>query len=183
MLVNRHFGLLEDGRSVRLHPGQSDALQAEVLTYGAILHRLSYPIRGQRRELILAQRLAQYERDPPTSGRWWGDSQTASRRTFRHRRPCASAVRNENGNHLHGGATGVGKRLWKMCDPPSDTSVRLELHSPAGEEGYPGNLDIIMNWILPDALRFTTAPRRFGDTRESDLPPVFQSRWTATCTG
>lgn len=159
MPVIRHFGLLEDGRSVEaVTLGSPEALQAEVLTYGAILHRLSYPIRGQRRELILAlTQLAQYEQDPayvgPVVGRF---ANRIAHGRFAIDGHTHQLSRNENGNHLHGGAMGVGKRLWKMCAPPSDTSVRLELHSPAGEEGYPGNLHIMLELrILPDALRFS----------------------------
>jgi aldose 1-epimerase len=71
---------------------------------------------------------------------------------------------NEDGNHLHGGARGVGKRLWQLLDAPTGERLRLGLHSPAGEEGYPGNLDIeLVISTTPDTLRIhfvarTTAP-------------------------
>ena len=59
------FGTLEDGRRIdALTLGEPHGLQAEVLTYGAILRRLSFPVRGQRRNLILGfDRLEDYVRD------------------------------------------------------------------------------------------------------------------------
>ena len=60
----RSFGTLEDGRSVDAITLGAAGLQVEVLTYGAILRRLSYPVRGVRRDLILHfDRLEHYERD------------------------------------------------------------------------------------------------------------------------
>ena len=61
----RPFGTLADGRSVEaITLGDEGGLNVEVLTYGAILRRLSYPVHGQRRDLVLNfDRLEHYERD------------------------------------------------------------------------------------------------------------------------
>jgi aldose 1-epimerase len=49
------FGTLEDGRRVEaIRLGTAQGLQVEVLTYGAILRRISCPVRGQRRDLVLS---------------------------------------------------------------------------------------------------------------------------------
>jgi aldose 1-epimerase len=141
----RPFGNLRDGRSVEaitLHGPQG--LQAEVLTYGAILHELSIPVGGRRRALILKlANLDAYEQDPayvgPVVGRFAnriaGGRFSIDGNT--HQLDC-----NENGNHLHGGTRGIGKQLWRLLDAPSGSALRLGLHSPAGDAGYPGNLDI-----------------------------------------
>src|ERR1044072_6224944 len=59
------FGTLEDGRRVEaIRLGTAAGLQVEVLTYRALLHRISYPVRGERRELILSfATLDEYVRD------------------------------------------------------------------------------------------------------------------------
>jgi len=50
----RSFGMLEDGRSIEaITLGSEQGLQVEVLTYGAILRRLTFPVNGVRRDLIL----------------------------------------------------------------------------------------------------------------------------------
>ncbi|WP_425097617.1 aldose epimerase family protein [Tropicibacter sp. S64] len=43
-------------------------------------------------------------------------------------------------HHLHGGPGGIGWRNWNM-KPLSDKAVRLTLHSPDGDQGYPGAVD------------------------------------------
>ena len=136
--------------------GGQQGLQAEVLTYGAILHGLSYPVGGQRRALVLQlDSLTQYEKDPayvgPVVGRF-ANRIAAGRFAIdgkTHQLTC-----NENGNHLHGGVRGLGKGLWRLLEAPTEAGLRLGMFSPDGEEGYPGNLDIELTLsIEQDCLR------------------------------
>lgn len=60
---------------------------------------------------------------------------------------------NENGRtHLHGGGAGAfSRRLWRFAGI-DDASVRLELVSEHGEEGYPGTLRVACTYTaLPPA--------------------------------
>lgn len=135
--------------------GEAQGLQAEILTYGAILHRLDLPVAGQRRSLVLQlPTLSHYEQDPayvgPVVGRF-GNRIAGGR--FVVDGTAYQLTRNEHGNHLHGGALGVGKRLWTLLESPSGNTCRLGMTSPAGEEGYPGNLLIeLLLTIRPDSL-------------------------------
>lgn len=52
-------------------------------------------------------------------------------------------------DHLHGGYTGLDKRVWQ-CESFSDDSLVLRYLSKDGEEGYPGNLDITLKYELND---------------------------------
>ena len=54
---------------------------------------------------------------------------------------------NERDNHLHGGRLGFSKKYWRMIEQ-TDTSISFFLHSPDGDLGYPGNLDIIVTYSL-----------------------------------
>jgi aldose 1-epimerase len=56
---------------------------------------------------------------------------------------------NNGPNHLHGGLAGLDKRLWKAVTLAD--GVTLHYHSPDGEEGYPGNLDIAVTYRLNEA--------------------------------
>ena len=47
---------------------------------------------------------------------------------------------NIGAHHLHGGPGGLGKQNWRMT-PEGDRAVRLHLHSPHMDQGYPGNID------------------------------------------
>lgn len=152
------FGRLADGREVQSFTiGSADGVQAEVLTYGAILRRLSVPVNGVRRDVILRfDTLAEYERDAayvgPIVGRF-GNRIAGSRFTLDGVEHTVTA--NEGANHLHGGRLGFGKSVWRVSEHDA-RRVALSLRSPAGDEGYPGTLDATVALeARDDALRIT----------------------------
>lgn len=58
---------------------------------------------------------------------------------------------NNNGNQLHGGAGGFFIKVWDarpFKNDKGDESLELTYLSPAGEEGYPGNLTIKVIYSL-----------------------------------
>jgi aldose 1-epimerase len=58
-----------------------------------------------------------------------------------------------NNNQLHGGKKGFGELVWDV-ESVSENSIQLSLHSPDGDMGYPGALDMTVEYILTneDAL-------------------------------
>ncbi len=61
---------------------------------------------------------------------------------------------NEGRNTLHGGPDGFSKRVWTVLDA-SSTDVAFALHSPDGDQGFPGALDVRVRytWSDDDAIR------------------------------
>ena len=61
-----------------------------------------------------------------------------------------SLATNNGPNHLHGGIKAFDKAIWDAKTFQDDNQLSLELHylSKDGEEGYPGNLDVIVRYIL-----------------------------------
>jgi aldose 1-epimerase len=55
---------------------------------------------------------------------------------------------NDGVNHLHGGATGLGRRIWEMETDTAANTLYLFYRSPDGEEGYPGNVDFAITFRL-----------------------------------
>jgi aldose 1-epimerase len=140
------FGLLDDGRSIEaITLGDARGLQVEVLTYGAILRRLTYPVRGVRRELLLHfDRLEHYVRDRAYVGSLVGRfGNRIAGGAFTLDGVKHQLAVNETPNHLHGGTLGFGKRVWRVLDVSGQEPPRvvLGLTSPDGEEGYPGTLE------------------------------------------
>jgi aldose 1-epimerase len=165
----RSFGVLADGRPIEaVTLGDPDSLQVEVLTYGAILRRLSFPVRGQRRDLILNfDRLEDYERDRAYVGSLvgrFGNRIAGSRFVLDGKAHHVTA--NEGGNHLHGGALGFGKRVWRVLEAEERRPrAVLGLRSPDGEEGYPGNLDATVELMVsPRALSIVLSARSDAPT-------------------
>ncbi len=59
-------------------------------------------------------------------------------------------------HHLHGGEVSFGRRTWQIAEHDK-TSVIFSLHSPDGEGGYPGNLDVTCRYEInaPATLHIT----------------------------
>lgn len=59
---------------------------------------------------------------------------------------------NNGENHLHGGKVGFDKRMWKserlLDKEAKSVGVRFSLVSDDGDEGYPGNLDVAVDYVL-----------------------------------
>lgn len=57
--------------------------------------------------------------------------------------------KNNGANSLHGGKVGFSHRLWNVKPVDGDEPrLILTLHSPDGEENYPGNLDVTVTYSL-----------------------------------
>jgi aldose 1-epimerase len=62
-------------------------------------------------------------------------------------------ARNNGENSLHGGLKGFDKVVWKAKETATSGNAGVELSylSQDGEEGYPGNLSVIVTYALSDA--------------------------------
>jgi aldose 1-epimerase len=58
-------------------------------------------------------------------------------------------AKNNNGNHLHGGEIGFESVVWDV-DSVSQNFIRFKRISPDMEEGYPGNLNVTVEYSLND---------------------------------
>lgn len=61
-----------------------------------------------------------------------------------------SLATNNGPNHLHGGNKGFDKVLWDMVHHPAENKLTLTYTSSDGEEGYPGSLDVTVNYVLTE---------------------------------
>ena len=59
---------------------------------------------------------------------------------------------NDGPNHLHGGPQGFHRVIWEVepFQTPGSRGALLRHSSPAGTEGYPGNLDVRVTYTLSD---------------------------------
>lgn len=62
-----------------------------------------------------------------------------------------STTANEGSTHLHGGPNRALDRVeWQLVPGTPDDTVTYQYLSPAGEEGYPGNLTVTSSYQLTD---------------------------------
>ncbi|WP_105901260.1 galactose-1-epimerase [Vibrio gangliei] len=56
---------------------------------------------------------------------------------------------NDNDNSLHGGINGFDKRRWQVKEC-SESHITYNLHSPDGDQGFPGNLVVEVAYTLTE---------------------------------
>ena len=56
---------------------------------------------------------------------------------------------NNNGNNLHSGIDFYQHRMWTVKET-TENSITFSLHSPDGDQGFPGNFDVDVTYTLTD---------------------------------
>lgn len=158
-MISRHyFGTLEDGREVYSYLlRHASGMSVRILELGGAVMELYAPDRLGRRTNVVAgyDSLRDYMLDTTYFGALIGRvaNRIAKGKYSVDDREYAAYI-NNGPNSLHGGKVGFSHRIWsvKPLDGENPTLV-LTLHSPDGEEGYPGNLDVTVTYTLsPNAL-------------------------------
>ncbi|MDA1275439.1 MAG: galactose mutarotase [Verrucomicrobia bacterium] len=148
------FGTTSNGQSVDLFTlTNPNGLIAKIATYGAILTELHIPDRqGNVADVVLGfDNLDSYLKGHPHFGCTTGRvANRIAKGKFSLNGKEFSLAINNGPNHLHGGLQGIDKRVWNATtvDSVSGEAVQLRYFSPDGEEGYPGNLNLQVTYIL-----------------------------------
>lgn len=126
--------------------GSADGLQAEILTLGGTLRSLTLPVNGKRIPLVLSlPDLPAYLKDTSYLGQLVGRyGNRIAGAAFELEGKTYKLTANNGPNTLHGGTVGFGKYVWKVLGAGGgkNTYVKLGHRSPAGINGFPGNLDV-----------------------------------------
>jgi len=130
--------------------GTADGLQIEVCDFGARWLSCLVPMPdGSRREAILGHATpADHATEPGFFGaivgryanRIGGAAFTLDGQEHR-------LLANEGENQLHGGPDGFDRRTWSVVEHGA-RHLRLALHSPHGDQGYPGELSAEIEYRL-----------------------------------
>lgn len=150
--MRESFGLLPNGKEAFLYTIHGGGITASVTDYGAALVRLMAPDRhGVVSDVVLGFEDANGYRTQDgclgatvgrSANRLKGASFTLNGTEY-HLTP------NENGNNLHSGPDTYYTRLWNLKEQGADF-LTFTLHSPDGDQGYPGNADIQVTYRLDD---------------------------------
>ena len=150
------FGTMDDGTAVSLYTmTNSQGVVMQVINYGGIITSLSIPDRnGIMEDVVLGyDSLAGYLRSNPYFGSLIGryGNRIARGKFSLDGKPYTLAT-NNGANHLHGGVKGFDKVFWNIAEHPADNGVAIKLtyRSKDMEEGYPGNLDVTVIYVLTD---------------------------------
>ena len=168
------FGYLDD-KPVDLHTLENDnGIVVKVTNYGGTVTDIIAPDKHGIAESIVCgfNNLESYFGDVYLGnapyfgcivGRYAGRVKDG---TFRVGGQHYQVATNDGTNHIHGGIKGFDKCLWDV-DPVESgdgyLALKLSLLSPDGDEGYPGNLNVEVEYTLNNDNELRTHYRALTD--------------------
>ena len=148
------FGKLPDGRQADLITIENDNnVVCKITNYGGILTSWQIPDKdGNKTDIVLGwDDLDSYINDSSFLGAIIGRyGNRISKGKFMIDGKEYQLALNQPPNHLHGGNQGFNKVLWNysLIDEADRKGVKLGYLSKHMEEGYPGNLNVEVSYVL-----------------------------------
>lgn len=151
-MKKQSFGFLPDGREAHLYTISCGSLTAAVTDFGATLVRLLVPdAQDAADDVVLGyDDVLGYLNNGGCLGAAVG--RCANRiggARFPLNGKTYTLVKNDGENNLHSGPDYWFKRLWTLVDS-GDDHLTFALHSPDGDQGFPGNLDFTLTYRLTE---------------------------------
>ena len=137
-------------REIQLYSLSNGTIEVTMADYGCTIRSIHAPDRYGNKENIAAgfKDPNQYRNDHPyfgsTVGRFAG--RIANGKVTIDGKEYLLPI-NADGNHLHGGIEAFHRKFWKMEEMSKDR-ISFSYTSENGEEGYPGNLAISVEFFL-----------------------------------
>lgn len=146
------FGSTSKEEAVLYTLTNENGMSASITNYGAALVKLNVPDKeGKLRDVVLGyDDVTGYEKGGGSFGapvgrnanRIGGAVITIQDKTY-------ELEKNDNGNNLHSGTNYYNKRIWNVGEK-TDSKIEFVLHSPDGDQGYPGTLDMHVTYELTE---------------------------------
>ena len=156
VITTEVFGTLPDGRQAQLFTIRNEnGFEVKLTNYGGIITSMVVPDKnGRPGDVVLGfDDLTAYAGSHPHMGPVIGRySGYIANGTFTIDGVEYEVAKNSGKNHLHGGVKAFDKVLWEPNEVRSadGRGVQLKYRSPDGEEGYPGNLNVSVTYIVRD---------------------------------
>jgi aldose 1-epimerase len=149
------FGKMPDGREVKMFTLSNDrGMSMSVINYGGIIVALNVPDKnGKIEDVVLGyDSLTHYIKNNPYFGALIGRyGNRIAKGKFSLDGNSYQLDTNNEPNHLHGGSDGYHAVFWNIePDTVGRNALRLTYQSKDGEEGYPGNLNIEVVYLLTE---------------------------------
>ncbi len=154
MIKKREYGTARTGETVYAYTLENgNGMSAEILTYGGIITKLHVPdANGGTVDVVLGRNnLEEYFDNAGYVGALIGrHANRIALSRFELNGKTYELNPNENSNNLHGGIIGFDKKVWAAEESGTDDApaLILTLHSPDGDEGFPGNLDVTVTYTV-----------------------------------
>jgi len=152
--MKKFFGKLPDGSDAYLYTITGGGLTTVVSDLGATIVKLYVPDRdGNLGDVVLG---FDDPKDYIASGTFFGavvgrNANRVGGAKFTMGGREYTMDTNDNGcNNLHSGFDFYKNRLWSV-ESITENTIRLHLHSPNGDQGFPGNADIRVTYTLENS--------------------------------
>lgn len=153
-MKKRNFGKNQKGESVTMYSFENtNGMVMEVSNFGATLHSLFVPDKnGVLRDVVLGyDDLSRYENP---KGTFFGatigrNANRIQKGQFELNGKKYQLEINDQKNNLHSGCDSYSFRVWNV-KVITENSITFFLHSPDGDQGYPGAVDIYVRYVLTD---------------------------------
>lgn len=151
-----HYGYLSDQTEVKqVTLANRNGMSVNILSYGGIITHIMAPDKdGAFTNIVLGMdAISDYETSNPYYGAIIGrfGNRIANGR-FTLNGVEYQLAKNDGDNHLHGGVYGFDRKNWTLApySTAHSAGVKLSLISPDGDQGYPGELAIEVDYTLTD---------------------------------
>ena len=153
MITEHSYGLNKDGEKISLFKiKNSNKIEVHLINYGATITSIFTPDRENNfNDIVLGfNDISGYEKlDNPYFGATCGRyANRIKNGEFYIGDELFHLTKNDNDNSLHGGKKGFDKKIWDSFI--REDSLSMKLVSEHGEEGYPGKLEVEVNFKLND---------------------------------
>lgn len=152
-LTVRNWGKTKFDETVKLHTLKNDFLEVEILNYGGIIRKISFPDKNGKIENIVLNlsNISDYEERSPYFGAIVGrNAGRISNAELKIGETLYKLNVNNGKNNIHGGINNFSHKIWNYREIKGDDFIGLELtlKSPHLEEGFPGNISVTVKYIL-----------------------------------
>ncbi len=155
-MKTRSFGTGKNGEPATLYTFENkNGMIMEVTDFGATLYSLMVPDKdGNLCDVVLGYDSPAEYMGPTGSGPGFGatigrNGNRIGKAQFTLNGKTYELDKNNNGNNLHSGLNYYHYRMWTVKET-TENSITFSMHSPDGDQGYPGNFDVDVTYTLTD---------------------------------
>lgn len=144
--------IYDSEKNIRIYSMDNGSISLEVSNLGCRILNLECPDeKGKKGDVLLGlDNFADYKHDTAYFGAVLGRvANRIKNAEFVLNNKTYKLAANNACNHLHGGVEGFDKKLFQA--ESIDNGLRFCYLSKAGEEGYPGNLKLVVEYTLKDS--------------------------------
>ncbi len=147
-----NFNKQVDGKQVSLYTMHNGDVTMQTTNYGGRIVALWMPDRrGSFSDIVLGyENIDKYLNDKGENGLGAAIGRYANRignGCFTLDSVVYNLTKNDGDNTLNGGDKGADKKVWDVVSS-NDSTIVMHLLLPDGQDGFPGNLDVTMTYML-----------------------------------